>query len=143
MNPTNLSIPQAYRHLYRAGLRAIRHSTPARHTFLARLRRGFRKSLPQDFDPARVLNTVQFLENAATPPISMQRRTLEHRVLRSLLHTWYWQDLHTKYPEKGRRMRNKEGTEAGKEELKIRSKAFDGFDHMVKMLNESMGMCIR
>ena len=49
----------------------------------------------------------------------------------------------TKYPEKGRRMRSREGTVAGKEESKIRDRAFDGFDHMVKMLNETMGMCIR
>ena len=82
---TNLSIPQAYRALYRTGLHAVQYSSPARHTLKRILRTSFRDGEPADFKPDRVANTVMFLENAA------RETGMEHKILRNLLHTRYWQ----------------------------------------------------
>ena len=135
--PNNAAVIHAYRQLYRTGLQAIDYSSPGRYTLRDRLRRAFRKSHPTDFDALRVRNTVQFLRNAAV------RQTLERKVLRSLLHTWWWQDLKTATPASQKRIRSREGTPAALEEQMIRDQAFDQFNHLVRMLNESMGVCIR
>lgn len=126
-------IVHAYRHLSQHALRAIQFSTPARYTIRERLRRAFRKGNRADFDQKRIDNTLQFLQGAA------RSRTLEHRVLRSLLHTWYWDpSTHARL----NRPRAK-GSKTASTEDEIRRAAFDQFNHLVRMLNESMGMCIR
>ncbi len=125
----------AYRHLYQEGLRAVRFSGPARYTIRDRLRRAFRKSHPGDFDANRISNTLQFLHGAA------RYNSLEHQVLRSLLMTWYWED--NSYQER-KRMELKSKDQASKErELEIINAARDQFNHLIRMLNESMGMCLR
>lgn len=135
MPAKNLEVIHAYRHLYQHALRAVQYSTPARHTIRDRLRRAFRKSHAADFDPSRIRNTLQFLKGASNSTC------LEHRVLRTLLHTWWWQDVHTASPERIAKMTSK--NQNGQEEKRIKGLAYDQFNHLVRMLNESMGMCIR
>lgn len=78
-------IVHAYRHLYRQGLKAIRYATPSRHVLRTTLRTSFRASPPAEFDPARIANTLRFLERAA------DMTGLEHRILKNLLFSRYWE----------------------------------------------------
>ena len=79
-----LTVATAYRELYRAGLRAIQYSTPARYTLRSTIRRAFRNGAPADLDPTKVRRTVLFLQNAA------KSRGTEHRVTRNLMiYRWY------------------------------------------------------
>ena len=119
----------AYRHLYQLALRAVHYSKPARFTIRDRLRRAFRDAHPNDFDGRRVRNTCQFLHTAASA------RTLEHSVLRSLLITWYWEPPpHSKSNYSKR---------TPQRELAVKQVSRDQFNHTLRMLNESMGMCLR
>lgn len=76
-------IVNAYRRLYKHGLRAVQFSKPARYVLRDRLRQGFRKGTIADFDPAKIDNTVEFLKGAA------RERGLEHRMVKSLMHVWF------------------------------------------------------
>ena len=132
MNESRAQVVQAYRSLYKHGLIAINYKAGARNIIRDRLRKAFRKGHISDFDPVRIRNTIQFLRGAA------YNHTLEHKVLQSLIHTWRMQSyprseaeqlaLHPKTPI---------------EELEIRRTAYDQFNHLIRMLNESMGMCLR
>jgi len=135
MSFTITDVARAYRHLYQHGLRAVRYSGPARYILRDRLRTAFRKGRLPDFDPFRVQNTIQFLHGAA------RESSLEHKVLRSLLHTWYWEAFELNSPKNGGTKSKKK--EAITEEKAIKNAARDQFNHTVRMLNESMGMCIR
>lgn len=94
-------IIKAYRSLYRAGLRAVQFSKPARYQIRDLMRDGFRSNdLPRsdtivtpspasaayqsEFDPERIRRTVWFLNAAA------ESRGLEHKIVRNLLFTQYW-----------------------------------------------------
>lgn len=118
----------AYRHIYQLSLRAVHYSKPARFTILDRLRRAFREGHPNDYDPKRIRNTCQFLYCA------YDNDSLEHKVLRSLLFTWYW--------EPGATLSKTMKKRKPQEEV-VRKVAKDQFNHSLKMLNESMGMCLR
>lgn len=85
-NIASLSVVHAYRHLYRGLLHAVQYSAPNRYTARNQLRHAFRKGDPRTFDPARVMRTLKFLEGAA------RERGLEHRILKSLLHTAFHQN---------------------------------------------------
>jgi len=125
-------IIQAYRNLHKQALIAVNYSSPSRNILRDRIRRAFRKGHVSDFDPVRIQNTIQFLRGAA------YNHTLEHKVLMSLTHVWRMQSyprteaqylaLYPKTPLK---------------EIQIRRSAYDQFNHLVRMLNESMGMCLR
>lgn len=128
MTVSRQEIVQAYRQLYRAGLRAVQYSTPARYTIRDRFRHAFRASPSTDFDRHRIDNTLEFLQGA------IKYKGLEHRVLRSLLMVWY----HETYQWKNRGYRVEDATHSA---LKMRS--YDHFYHTLYMLNESMGLCIR
>jgi hypothetical protein len=87
-------IVHAYRHLYRAFLRAVQYSTPARHVVRDRLRAAFRPPHGGDaaaaaararFNPVSVRRTLTFLEYAA------RHRGVEHRILKNLLHIRYYE----------------------------------------------------
>ena len=82
---TALPVVQAYRSLYRAGLHAIQYSSPARYTLKRVLETAFRNGKPLEFQPARIANTILFLENAA------KETGMEHKILKNLLHTRWWQ----------------------------------------------------
>lgn len=125
-------IIHAYRDLYKRALTAVGYSRLPRTVLRDRLRKAFRKGHRADFDPVRIRNTLQFLRGAAYP------QTLERRVLHSLVHTWRMQ---------GAMRTEKEllqlAPKTTEQELEIRRSAYDHFNHLVRMLNESMGMCIR
>jgi hypothetical protein len=82
--PSALDIIHAYRSLYRATLHAVQYSKPNRYTARNQLRRAFRKEDPSSFDSQKISRTVEFLNLAA------QECGLEHRILKSLLHTRWW-----------------------------------------------------
>lgn len=68
----------AYRHLYRAALRAVCYSKPASTVARDQLRRAFRDKT-STFDNRAVRRTVWFLNNAA------RERGTEHKIVKNLL----------------------------------------------------------
>ena len=127
MPASKQDIIKAYRNLYRAGLRAVQYSSPARYTLRDRLRRAFRASPASDFDQQRILNTLEFLDGAA------KTTGIEHHIVRSLLMVWF----NESYQWRGRYR------SFDKTEVALKNRAYDCFYHTLRMLNESMGMCIR
>jgi hypothetical protein len=123
-------IIQAYRSLYRASLRAVQYAVPQRYIVRDRLRRAFRESCASShFEPPRIQNTLRFLENAA------RDRGMEHRIVKTLCHVWWGQ--RQQWSERARRRRSAKG------DVKAEVQAYDDFHWTLKMLNESMGLCIR
>ena len=139
-----LPVAQAYRSLYRAGLHAVQYSSPARHTLKRILRTSFRNGEPMDFKPDRIANTIVFLENAA------RETGMEHKILKSLLHTRYWQIQYDARLEKYGYMPNSSDF-ADMNRCKgivpwggpIHKAAYSHFDITLDMLNESMQLCLR
>lgn len=84
--PNKQEIVKSYRHLYRHALRAIQFSSPGRYTLKSHLRLAYRSNDTTAFDLLKVENTLLFLKHAA------EERGLEHRLLKSLLHVWWWQE---------------------------------------------------
>jgi hypothetical protein len=121
-------IIHAYRHLYRHSLRAIQFSKPARYTLRDRIRLAFRRSPATNFNPQRIANTIEFLQYAT------RENGLEHRILKNLLHVWWVQ------ARGGTRKITKKLSRS--EEIEIKTTAYDTFNHNIKMLNESMEMCL-
>jgi hypothetical protein len=76
-------IIHAYRHLLRAGLRAVQFSMPARFVVRDQLREGFRER-DATFNRERIRRTIWFLKAAA------QERGLEHKILKNLVRV-YWE----------------------------------------------------
>ncbi|KAJ4379725.1 hypothetical protein N0V86_004907 [Didymella sp. IMI 355093] len=122
------AVVHAYRHVLRHSLRAIQFSKPARFTLRDRLRSAFTKGAVSDFDQQKISNTLEFLQYAT------KQNGLEHKVLKNLLLVWWHQD-------RGGRSRTKSKSRQ-REDLEIRTTAYDAFNHNIRMLNESMGMCI-
>ncbi|KAF2032678.1 DUF1763-domain-containing protein [Setomelanomma holmii] len=122
------AIIHAYRHLYRHSLRAVHFSKPARYTLRDRLRLAFRKGDPINFAPQRLENTIEFLQYAT------RENGLEHKIVKNLLFVWWMQD-------KGGRARPTTRVPT-REELEIKTTAYDTFNHSICMLNESMYMCL-
>ena len=83
---TNSKILDAYRHLYRAALRAVNHSPPAKYQIRDSMRSAFRTEPATSFDQRRVDNTMDFLRRAR------EFSGMEHKILRNLLHARYWQN---------------------------------------------------
>jgi hypothetical protein len=75
----------AYRHLYKRGLQAVRHATPARHVLRQTLRSSFRSESRTEFDPAKIARTLEFLDHAA------ESNSYEHKILKNLLHVRYYE----------------------------------------------------
>jgi hypothetical protein len=134
-------IIHAYRALYRAALHAVRYTTPSRHTVRDRLRRGFRASPASAYCPCRVANTLLFLRAAGTDAGA------EHRLLRSLCHAWFLEDRHWRH--RGARLRQlavARGPGDGGVPLQAEMalhQAYDQFYFALRMLNETMGLCLR
>jgi hypothetical protein len=131
------AIVQSYRNLYRHGLRAVRYSSPARFVLRDRLRRAFRDSPISAYEQRRIDNTVLFFKAAA------QDRGLEHRLLKSLCHVWFLEAQH--WRRRDVRLRQI-GTLKG--DVRLQStmavhQAYDQFYFTLKMLNETMGLCLR
>lgn len=75
----------AYRHLYRAALRAVCYSQPASSVARDQLRRAFRDKT-NTFDKNTIRRTVWFLNNAA------RERGTEHKIVKNLLFTKFWKE---------------------------------------------------
>ena len=84
MSPSSQDIVRSYRLLYRHVLYAVQYAIPARHTARTLLQNAYRTGTAADYDAQKINNTVTFLEGAA------REKGLEHKILKSLLHTWYW-----------------------------------------------------
>lgn len=139
------AVIHAYRHLLRHSLRAIQFSKPARYTLRDRLRLAFRKSTPVEYDQVKINNTIEFLQYAT------RENGLEHKIVKNLLFVW-WTQSHG-----GRAKQSKKAMQVSRleelfecmltkyslpEELEIKTIAYDAFNYNVRMLNESMRMCI-
>lgn len=90
MTASHRQIVSSYRDLYRHGLRAVQYSSPARYTVTALLENAYRTATVADFDARKVDNTLTFLHGAA------KEKGLEHKLLKNLLHTWWWENNHKK-----------------------------------------------
>ncbi|KAL6161543.1 hypothetical protein ACJQWK_08811 [Exserohilum turcicum] len=122
------AVIHAYRHLYRHSLRAIQFSKPARYTLRDRLRLAFRRGSAAEYEPDKVLNTLEFLRHAT------RENGLEHKIVKNLLFVWWVQS-------NGGRAKHKTKAQTH-EELEIKTTAYDTFNHNIRMLNESMGLCL-
>ncbi|KAM7216673.1 hypothetical protein V8F06_007903 [Rhypophila decipiens] len=136
--PTSkLDILHSYRHLMRAGLRAVCFSKPSRFIIRDVLRDGFRdrKAI---FRPAAVQRTILFLQAA-------QKKGFEHRLLKTLTRI-SWE----------RRMGRKgtgnswEGVLGARKYMSGKKKytAIDGteyehFDRTLAMLNDTANLCLK
>ena len=86
MSSSSQEIVRSYRHLYRHALHAVQYSSPARFTVRDVLESTFRAGNAADFQPQRIKNTLEFLSCAA------KETGLEHKILKSLLFTWWWEN---------------------------------------------------
>jgi len=162
---SSLPIPHAYRHLYRALLRAVQYSTPNRYVARDQLRDAFCRGHYEQFDKQKISRTLEFLD-AAT-----RERGLEHRLLKNLLHVAYWRILNLKklvsqslcglflvyiYGSQSSfsqsfmevsniSIRQQNYPVSGKTSLPgyLRTTARTNYDMTVAMLNDSMGLCLR
>ncbi|KAL2073358.1 hypothetical protein VTL71DRAFT_10682 [Oculimacula yallundae] len=125
---TSTQLVHAYRHLYRGLLHAVQYSKPARYVVRDQLRNAFRKGEPATFDQQKVTRTVEFLKYAA------QERGLEHQIVRSLLHTQFWE------AREGHHLTKIAKNPAQRE---IRRTARIHYEMTLAMLNDSMGLCLR
>ncbi|CAA9964896.1 hypothetical protein PTMSG1_08255 [Pyrenophora teres f. maculata] len=123
------AIVHAYRHLYRHSLRAVQFSKPARYTLRNRIRLAFRRGSATEFEPQKVQNTIEFFQYAT------KENGLEHKIVKNLLFVWWVQ-------ETGGRTRNYQSRTMTRDELEIKTTAYDTFNHNIRMLNESMGICL-
>jgi hypothetical protein len=82
----NSEILRAYRHLFRAALRAVRHSSPAKYQIRDTMRSAFRTGALSSFNNQRIQNTLHFLRRAEL------HAGMEHKILRNLLHVKYWRN---------------------------------------------------
>jgi hypothetical protein len=83
MAASNKAVVQAYRDLYRHGLRAVQYSQPARFILRDRLRRAFRESPITDYEELRIRNTITFFKAAAMD------RGMESKIIKNLSHVWF------------------------------------------------------
>ena len=79
-----LQVLHAYRHIYRGSLRAVQYASPARHTLRTVINTAFRTGTANDFNPKKIKNTLALLKGAR------EARGLEHRLLKSMLHLWWF-----------------------------------------------------
>lgn len=94
MIPTSQEILRSYRRLYRHAMYAVQYASPARYTLRILLENAYRTGNAADFDAQKINNTITFLEGAA------REKGLEHRILKNLLHTWFWAVKNGKYTKR-------------------------------------------
>ncbi|PBP21306.1 hypothetical protein BUE80_DR007932 [Diplocarpon rosae] len=126
--PSSVELIHAYRHLYRGLLHAVQFAKPSRYIARDQLRDAFRKEHSSNFDRHKVKRTIEFLQYAS------QERGLEHRILKSLLHTRYWE------VREGNYLKHSSKTPL-KEQLLKSSRV--NYQMNLAMLNDSMGLCLR
>lgn len=81
----NTDIALAYRQVYKALLRAVQYSKPARFVAQERIRNAFRKGRREDYDAVKISRTIELLDHAA------KARGLEHKIVKNLMHAWWEQ----------------------------------------------------
>jgi len=126
-SPSSQQIIYAYRILYRGLLHAVQYSKPARYIARDELRKAFRKEHPSSFNQGKIDRTVEFLRLAA------REKGLEHRLVRNLLHTAYWQ----------KHAYTKAKAERTPMQKQIKGTARMHYQMTLAMLNDSMGLCLR
>lgn len=94
MTPAPEEIIRSYRNLYRHALYAVQYAAPAKYTLRTRLENAYRRGTAADFDAKKIKNTIAFLHGAA------REKGLEHKILKSLLHTWYWEAKSIRFKRK-------------------------------------------
>lgn len=119
-------IVHAYRHLLRQSLHAVQYSKPGRYIVRNQLRLAFRRGQPSEFNAQKIENTLEFLRYATV------QNGMEHRILKNLVQLWWAQDAY--------RVRTNKSTTIP--EAEILTTGYDAFLHSIRMLNESMNMCI-
>ncbi|PBP20470.1 hypothetical protein BUE80_DR008808 [Diplocarpon rosae] len=126
--PSSAELIHAYRHLYRGLLHAVQFAKPSRYIVRDQLRNAFRKEHASNFDKQKVQRTIEFLQYAS------QERGLEHRIVKSLSHTRYWEVRDANY------LKHISKTPL-KEQLLKSSRV--NYQMTLAMLNDSMGLCLR
>jgi len=91
MTASRQQIVRSYRDIYRHALHAVQYSSPARYTVKALLENAYRTGKPTDYNLHRINNTLEFLRGAAS------EIGIEHRMLKNLLHTWWWEDKNRRH----------------------------------------------
>ncbi|MCJ1458874.1 hypothetical protein MMC28_009248 [Mycoblastus sanguinarius] len=122
------NIVQSYRNLYRHALHAVQYSSPARYTLRSLLRNAYRTKTAADFDAEKIKNTLTFLHYAG------KEKGLEHRLLKNLLHVWWW--------EANDRKKQDKTLKSASMKTELSQSTIEHFEITLKMLNESMGMCL-
>ncbi|KAG5967406.1 hypothetical protein E4U56_000923 [Claviceps arundinis] len=130
-------IIHAYRTLYRTLLQAVQYSSPARYVARDQLRKAFRASPATPFNHEGIKRTIWFLQAAA------REKGLEHKVLKNLLRV----QSERAQNEGGRwkkvlvmSAKNRSGGDKGPAKSAM---AYEHYERTVRMLNESMGTCLR
>jgi len=152
-NATHLELIHSYRHMYRALLRGVQFSKPARYVARDQLREAYRNGKPANFDNAKIQRTLEFLDGAA------KETGLEHKILKNLLLTRGYFTAKYVYPVSrqsfeltmysARMQRHSRRPDKFYEQpsslnaAKIQRTAFLHYDMTLAMLNDSMGLCLR
>lgn len=147
--PTKGDILLSYRRLYRHGLQAVQYSAPARYNLRDRLRQRYRKGVTTDYDEPKIENTIEFLRGAA------QERGLEHQIVKQLVHVWWGEAFNKKQAIRFvpntlshpfgllvfRTYNNRKGNDPAMERY-ARNTALEQFHFTLRMLNNTMGLCL-
>ncbi|PWY67477.1 DUF1763-domain-containing protein [Aspergillus costaricaensis CBS 115574] len=126
------AVVHAYRHLYRQGLKAINYSTPARHVLRHSLRSAFRSSSPEELNPRRIANTLQFLQRAADVA------GLEHKIVKNLMMMKYWEQ-----PQVRKDHRTLRGLGVDQRDPILMQDTMRQFNLTLSLLNDSLDICLR
>ncbi|KAI6249618.1 hypothetical protein HI914_01352 [Erysiphe necator] len=127
--PDNGTVRLAYRHLYKGLLRVVQYSKPARYFARDELRNAFRHEDISNFDSIKIARTIEFLE------LATKYKSIEHQVIRNLLHTKYWVKYNARYKPVSK-IKNKSLQ-------KITLHAMKHYERSIEMLNKSLNISLR
>ncbi|KAK3315008.1 hypothetical protein B0H66DRAFT_330232 [Apodospora peruviana] len=134
---TKLDLIHGYRHLLRAGLRAVCFSIPGRFIIRNQLRTGFRDP-KGTFDGLKVKRTVLFLQAA-------QFRGQENRILKNLMRVHHERkrsrgmDWHARWVTARIDAKKKAPVRASS----VAGKEYEHYERTLAMLNDTMNLCLR
>ncbi|KAL1877052.1 hypothetical protein Daus18300_002662 [Diaporthe australafricana] len=120
----------AYRHLYRAALKAVCFSQPASTVARDQLRRAFRDKT-STFDKSTIRRTVWFLNNAA------RERGTEHKIVKNLLFTQFCREDNSRNT-----WRHVAASVHKRKGDSVKDKAYAHYEQTIAMLNKTMGLCL-
>ncbi|KAK4202581.1 hypothetical protein QBC40DRAFT_294646 [Triangularia verruculosa] len=147
--PTKTELLTSYRHLYRAALQAVQYSKPSRYVVRDQLRLAFRdaKNLAE-YHPEKIRRTIWFFHAAS------QSRGLEHRICKTLVRMHWerarqtrrtWRQLQRERGEAEKASEKTKRKMAGRGVDVVREGGlrWRGYEGVVRMFGESMGLCLR